>query len=100
MQSHYESDFTRELGSSEADWLRCLPGAVRDQSLVLPSPGLATVSIGDGALHLDWHSLPPRQIATARFPRLIVHFRFADVSDEARHRFMKYFDLYMQRGGG
>ena len=100
MQSHYAADFTRELGSSEADWLRCLPGAVRDQRLSLPGPGAAQVVIGDGALQLDWHSLPPRQIAMARFPRLMVHFRFVDVSDEARHRFMKYFDLYMQRGGG
>jgi hypothetical protein len=100
MQGHYAADFTREQGSTEADWLRWLPGAVRDQALALPGPGLARVAIGAGELQLDWHALPPRQIALARFPRLIVHFRFVEVGDEARHAFMKYFDLYMQRGGG
>jgi hypothetical protein len=100
VQSHYEADFTREQGSTEADWLRWLPGAVRDQALRLPAAGQAEVAIGEGQLRLDWFALPPRQIALARFPRLMVHFRFVDVTEAQRHAFMKYFDLYMQRGGG
>lgn len=100
MQSHYAADFTREQGSTEADWLRWLPGAVRDHALHLPGSGQARVRIGRGELQLDWHALAPRQIALARFPRLVVHFCFVGVGDDERHAFMKYFDLYMQRGGG
>ena len=100
MQSHYAADFTREQGSTEADWLRWLPGAVREQALSFPGAGLARVAIGAGELQLDWHALPARQIGLARFPRLMVHFCFVDVGDAERHAFMKYFDLYMQRGGG
>jgi len=35
-----------------------------------------------------------------RIPRLWVCFEFDGMSDDERHRFMKRFDLYMQRGGG
>ena len=33
-------------------------------------------------------------------PRLKVRFRFNGLTDERRYTFMRYFDLYMQRGGG
>jgi len=44
--------------------------------------------------------LPPRQIGMVRFMRLAVHYRFDGVADDVRQAFMKYFDLYTQRGGG
>jgi hypothetical protein len=35
-----------------------------------------------------------------RVPRLGVNFSFEDIDEGARQAFMRYFDLYMQRGGG
>jgi hypothetical protein len=99
VQSHYPPSFEREMGCLEREWLSWLPGAVRAHALTL-SAGQAVVVIGNGRLVLQWQALPPRQIALARFPRLAVQFRFEDVDEAARQGFMRYFDLYMQRGGG
>lgn len=92
--------FEREHGFTESDWLRSLPGAVRDHPLMLPMPGCAEVTIGTGALHLAWTVLPPRHIALLRTPRLAVRYRFEGVGDDERATFMRYFDLYLHRGGG
>ena len=100
MQSSYETTFHREQGFAQADWLRCLPGAVRGAAIDLGTPGLATVAVGGGWLTLRWQVLPPRAIGLIRFARLSVDYRFDGVADEDRHAFMKYFDLYTQRGGG
>jgi hypothetical protein len=35
-----------------------------------------------------------------RMPVLATHYRFDGVPDDARQAFMKFFDLYTQRGGG
>ena len=99
MQSHYPASFEREMGCLEREWLSWLPGAVGQHALTL-APGHAVVAIGSGWLALRWQTLPPRQIALARFPRLAVTFRFEELDDAARHSFMRHFDLYMLRGGG
>jgi len=91
--------FEREYGCTETEWLRWLPGAVRDQALNL-HPGQAQVAIGSGQLQLGWTVLPPRLIAMVRLPRMAVTFAFTAVDNEARADFMRYFDLYLQRGGG
>ena len=100
MHSSYEATFHREQGFAEADWVRCLPGAVRGAAIDLSRPGHATVAVGGGSLTLRWQVLPPRAIGLVRFARLAVDYRFDGVADEDRHTFMKYFDLYTQRGGG
>lgn len=100
MQSHYAVEFHREQGFGEADWLRCLPGAVRGAAIDLTTPGAARVAVGSGTLTLRWQVLPPRAIGLVRFVRLAVHYRFDGVADAERQAFMKYFDLYTQRGGG
>ena len=100
MQADYPADFQREQGFTERDWLRCLPGAVRDCTIDLSEPGLARVQIGSGQLLLRWQVLAPRQIAMMRMPRLVVHYQFDGVDDDDRARFMRYFDLYTMRGGG
>ena len=100
MQSNYPAEFHREQGFAEADWLRCLPGAVRGAAIDLGTPGQARVPVGSGSLTLRWQVLPPRQIGMVRFMRLAVHYRFDGVADDERQTFMKYFDLYTQRGGG
>lgn len=100
MQSHYPAEFHREQGFTEADWLHCLPGATAGHALVLDGPGRATVHIGDGRLQLAWRVMPPRQIALMRMPVLATHYRFDGVPEAQRQTFMKFFDLYTQRGGG
>jgi hypothetical protein len=92
--------FEREQGCTEAEWQRWLPGAVRDHALDQGAAGQARVAIGSGWLHLAWTVLPPRQIALIRMPRMAVRYRFEGVDALERSRFMQYFDLYLQRGGG
>jgi hypothetical protein len=99
VQSFYPPSFDREMACTEREWLMWLQGAVRDQTLTLGAAE-AGVDIEGGSLRLTWQVLAPRQIALMRLPRLAVQFRFGQVDGEARQRFMRYFDLYMQRGGG
>ena len=100
MQGHYPDEFHREQGFTEADWLSGLPGAVRGCPLVIGRPGHATVQVGAGTLHLSWQVMPPRRIALMRMPVLATHYRFDGVAEAERQAFMKFFDLYTQRGGG
>ena len=101
MIGHYAAAFERDQGCTEAEWLAWLPGAVRGHALTVSrAGGGAQVAIDAGTLDLTWHALPPRQIALVRLPRLAIRFRFDGVDEDARQRFMRYFDLYMQRGGG
>lgn len=101
MIGHYAATFERDQGCTEAEWLAWLPGAVRGHALTLSGAGgAARVGIDSGVLDLTWQALPPRQIALVRLPRLAIRFQFTGVDEVARQRFMRYFDLYMQRGGG
>ena len=99
MQAYYEERFEREMGCTEAEWLRWLPQAVGDHFWKTQDQ-TAGVRIGDGALGLKWQVLEPRVIGLARFPRLLVNFRFGGVDEATRQVFMKRFDLFMHRGGG
>ncbi len=99
MQPDYPAAFERDTGGTEAEWLGRLPGACGPHALTL-GERCATVAIAGGRLSLDWTPLPPRRIALMCMPRMAVRFRFDDLADDARERFMRYFDLYMQRGGG
>jgi hypothetical protein len=99
MQAHYPEAFDREMGCTEAELLQYLPGAVQGRS-VEAGDGQATVVIDSGRLGLTWQTLPPRQIALMRIPRLAVSFRFSAIEEASRQSFMRYFDLYTQRGGG
>ena len=99
MQSSYPEQFDREMGCTEREWLSWLPGAVHVHALTL-GDSIACVVVDTGKLHLRWQALAPRQIALVRLPRLRVEFRFAGLDAAARLRFMRYFDLYMHRGGG
>jgi len=100
MQSHYPASFEREMGCTEGEWRRWLPRAVGGHALTL-GPGSARVAIDGGTLSLSWRPLAPRRIALLELPRLALAFRFdAGVGDAARQRFMRYFDLCLQRGGG
>jgi hypothetical protein len=99
VQSSYTERFEREMGCTEAEWLRWLPNAIGDHfwKQQVQSAG---VRIGDGALGLRWRVGEPRVIGLLRLPRLLVSFRFGGLEASQRYHFMKRFDLYMQRGGG
>lgn len=99
MGAAYPAGFEREMGCTEAELLRWLPGAVNGRALTL-RPRSAEVAIGSGRLALAWRELPPRRIALMSMPRLAIVFRFEGVDAGERHAFMRYFDLYTQRGGG
>ena len=95
-----EAAFEREHGCTDAEWRSWLPGAVKSHALSLAAGCEARVDIDGGSLHLTWQVLPPRRIALISMPRMQVHYRFMGLAAEQRQRFMRYFDLYMQRGGG
>lgn len=99
MQAWYPAHFKREMGCTEAELLRWLPGAVNGHALTL-LPRSADIAIDGGRLELAWRALPPRQIALMRMPRLAIDFHFEGVGESPRQAFMRYFDLYTQRGGG
>lgn len=99
MQSSYSERFEREMGCTEADWLRWLPAAMGDHHWRLQEHS-AGVRIGGGALGLKWQTGEPRVIGLVKMPRLVVSFRFAGLDAAQRYAFMQRFDLYMQRGGG
>ena len=99
VQSHYPERFERDMGTTETEWLTALPRALGEHAFVL-TDGQARVQIGQGQLLLQWHPLPPRVIALLRMQRLAVQFVFEGVEESDRQRFMKRFDLTMQRGGG
>jgi len=99
MQAFYAENFDREMGCTEKEWLGWLPeamGAHRYKQVVQA----LTAQIDTGQLVVSWRVGEPRAIALARIPRLLVSFRFTGLDDLQRYRFMKRFDLYMQRGGG
>lgn len=99
MQAYYPADFRREMGCTEAELLMWLPGAVNGRA-VTRMPRSAEIAIDAGRLELAWRELPPRQIALLRMPRLAISFHFEGVGEAQRQDFMRYFDLYTQRGGG
>lgn len=99
MQAWYPASFEREMGCTEVDLLRCLPGATAPHALRQHAQS-AAVDIDAGRLKLRWSEMPPRQIALMRMPRLAVSFEFEGVDEASRQTFMRRFDLYTQRGGG
>ena len=100
MQAFYAERFEREQGCTEAEWLGWLPGACASHPWRVEAPGRAQVTLGGGTLHLAWTPLPPRRIALLSMPRMAISYRFDQAGEAERQAFMKYFDLYMQRGGG
>jgi len=99
--SHPAFSFEREMGFAVADLRACLPGACGGRPIEWgdASARLALGS-GPGQVTLSWSPLPPRRIALLSIPRLLVRFEACGVDADAWRAFMRYFDLYMQRGGG
>ena len=68
--------------------------------LAMAQQALSVQAACSGRLALAWRELPPRRIALLRMPRLAIVFHFEGVDEAERQAFMRYFDLYTQRGGG
>lgn len=101
MQAEYAAHFTREMGCTPEELRAWLPGASRGAAIDWVSPEGARVHLEEqGALTLRWAVQPSRRIALITLPRLQVIFDFGATDAAVRHRFMKHFDLYTQRGGG
>jgi hypothetical protein len=99
MQSFYLERFERDMGCTEADWLRWLPGAIGEHPWKLKA-NAASVCLGVGTLGLNWRVAQPRAIGLVHMPRLLMSFCFNGLDEAQRYAFMQRFDLYMQRGGG
>ena len=104
MQSHYEASFVREMGCTEAEWLGWLPAAIGARAWQRDGQGVCIAlnepEMTPASLHIRWSVGEPRVIALMRIPRLRVQFDFSAADAAQRYRFMRRFDLYMQRGGG
>ena len=99
MEAQYPAGVRRGMGCTEAELLMWLPGAVNGRPLRL-MPRSAEIAIDAGRLELAWRELPPRQIARlGRCARALAN-HFEGVGEAQRQDFMRYFDLYTQRGGG
>jgi hypothetical protein len=99
MQGRYPFAFEREMGCTEAELHGWLPGASRGRDIEWRQQG-ADIALDGGVARIDWQPLSPRRIALIVLPRLHVRFEAHGVDDAAWQRFVRYFDLYTQRGGG
>ena len=99
MQGHYPLAFEREMGCTEAELRGWLPGASRERSIAWRDDG-ADIAFDNGTVSIDWRRGEPRRIALIVLPRLHIRFEALGVEDAAWQAFMRYFDLYTQRGGG
>lgn len=99
MHGHYPLAFEREMGCTEAELRGWLPGASRARPIAWREGG-AVIELEGGHVAIDWHTLEVRRIALIVLPRLHVRFAATRIDDAAWQCFMRYFDLYTQRGGG
>ena len=99
MQAHYPFEFEREMGCTADELRSWLPGASRSRAIEWhPAGALVAIDVGHAAL--SWQGMEPRRIALITLPRLRVKFVASGIAEAPWQEFMKYFDLYTQRGGG
>lgn len=93
----------REMGCTEADFLRWLPGATRHAPVVsttLEDGSLHRVDVDGGMVEIRLHPLPPRRIGGIALPVLETRFRFIGLNHAQSAAFLAWFDHYTRRGGG
>lgn len=97
----HPAQFEREMGCLAEDFRGWLPGASRFAPIRWMQSDAAEVGLpGAGSLRLSWSTLPNRRLGLVSLPRLLVTFDFGSASSQQRDDYMRYFDLYTQRGGG
>ena len=81
--------FSRDMGCTEAEWLRWLQPAAGDHALAVDhAQRRAVIAIGAGRCRLSWAPQPDRRIALMCIPRLAVSFEFEGVGDSDRTAFL------------
>lgn len=98
-----EATLEREMGCTEADFLRWLPGATRHAHVESVSDAGVSrhrIGVGDGIVEITTKPSPPRRIGGIVLPVLDVRFRFIGLGPAQRTAFLAYFDHYTRRGGG
>jgi hypothetical protein len=93
----------REMGCTEVEFARWLPGATRSAPIDTSRDGNRTrhcVAVDGGSVEIVLEARPPRRIALFVLPVLQVSFRFIGLDDTQRAAFLEYFDRYTRRGGG
>ncbi|KRB93792.1 hypothetical protein [Noviherbaspirillum sp. Root189] len=96
-------ELVREMGCTEADFQRWLPGATKQAPIdtVRQDDGdLYIVHADAGAVEIMTSRRAPRRIAGITLPVLHVRFRFIGMDALQRQTFLTYFDHYTRRGGG
>ena len=88
------------MACTPQEWLTWLPAAIGEHPWQLAMDEANITLSSSARLTLRWEVLTPKRIALLRMPRLKVCFDFSGTDAAQRYRFMKRFDLYMQRGGG
>lgn len=94
---------SREMGCTEADFARWLPGATRHAPLESHPCGAGqrhVVTVENGSVEILATPAPPRRIAGIILPVLQVSFRFIGLDPCRRAAFLEHFDRYTRRGGG
>ena len=97
------ADIVRQMGCTQAEFERWLPGATRNATIHSRQQGAAVehrITSTGGTLIITATQLPPRYIALLRLPVLQIRFHFVDMEDAMCSEFLHYFDLYTRRGGG
>ena len=93
----------REMGCTEADFLRWLPGATRNAPIATARDAVGTlhrVALTGGVVEIRIRPEAPRRIAGIVLPVLGVEIRFVGLDSAQRSAFLDYFDRYTHRGGG
>lgn len=97
------ADVVREMGCTQNEFARWLPGATRNATIHSRQQGDQVehrITTAGGTLTITTTQLPPRRIGLLRMPVLRVRFHFDHMDDATRTEFLHYFDLYTRRGGG
>ena len=87
------------MGCTEAELGGWLPRATGERPIQSRDGG-AEIALDGGSVSINWRTGEPRRIALIVLPRLHVRFDAHGVDEAVWQRFMRYFDLYTQRGGG
>ena len=96
-------ELVREMGCTEAEFLRWLPGATRHvpiEAVRQDDGNLYIVHADPGTVEIMTSQRAPRRIASISLPVLAVRYRFIGMDALQRQTFLAYFDHYTQRGGG
>ena len=87
------------MGCTEAELRGWLPAASGARPIQWCAGGVE-IALDGGSVSITWRTGEPRRIALIVLPRLHVSFEARNVDEAAWQRFMRYFDLHTQRGGG